>query len=255
MTPHITHYLHIALGVVLGLGLVIGIAPDADAAPLTCFGQEVTHQGTPGNDIIDGTEGDDVISGLGGDDIINGLGGDDIICAGTGADFVYGNDGNDFIFGGLGHDVLHGSAGNDRIWAGIGNDWVYGGKGSDDMTHGMAGSDVCIAETEWGCEMDYRGKRDVEEWRDLVDKYFGATGETDFALVVMECESEGDPFAVGGSASRPLGLFQHIEREWDRRARLAGFEGATAFHPEANIAAAEWLVHAPGGGWSHWTCP
>jgi hypothetical protein len=117
----------------------------------------------------------------------------------------------------------------------------------------MSGSDVCIAETEKGCEMDYRGIRDVEDWRDLTDEYFGDIGQTNNALAVMDCESRGDPFSVGpaGGNGPPLGLFQHLEYYWPGRAAGAGWPGATAFHPEANIAATRYLYDYYDN-WSPW---
>jgi len=233
--------------------LVIALASgtEADAAGgVTCLGLTATHAGTNGNDTITGTDGPDVIAGLGGKDVIYGLGGDDIICGGTGGDRIEGGSGADRIFGGLGHDLLKGGPGADTIKAGIGNDWVYGNQ-STDSVHGMSGSDVCIAETEKGCEMDYRGIRDVEEWRDLVDEYFGARGQTNNALAVMRCESRGDPFAVGPGSNPPLGLFQHLKSYWPARAANAGWPGATAFHPEANVAATYWLYDYYDN-WSPW---
>ncbi len=240
-----------ALVALATLAIALTTAPEADAARgVTCLGLAATHAGTDGNDTITGTDGPDVIAGLEGKDVIYGLGGDDIICGGPGGDRIEGGGGADRIFGGLGHDLLKGGTGADTIKGGIGNDWVYGNQ-STDSVNGKSGADVCIAETEKGCEMDYRGIRDVEEWRDLVDVYFGDIGETDNALGVMECESRGNPFAVGPGSNPPLGLFQHLESYWPGRAANAGWPGATAFHPEANIAATYWLYDYYDN-WSPW---
>jgi hypothetical protein len=232
--------------------IVVATMSEADAAGgATCLGLPATHSGTEGDDVITGTNGPDVIAGLAGRDVIDGGGGDDIICGGPGGDRIDGGDGDDRIFGGLGHDLLKGGKGADTIRAGIGHDWVYGNQ-STDTVHGLSGADVCIAESEKGCEMDYRGTRDVEEWRLLAEIYFGDIGQTNNALDVMDCESQGNPFAVGPGGNPPLGLFQHLESYWPGRAANAGWPGAAAFHPEANMAATRWLYDAAGGWWPSW---
>lgn len=90
---------------------------------------------------------------------------------------------------------------------------------------------------------------DVETWRSLVGAYF-RTEDVDLALRVIACESHGDP-AAQNPRSSAAGLFQHLTRYWARRAAAAGFAGASVFDPEANVAAAAWLVYSDGG-WSHW---
>lgn len=93
----------------------------------------------------------------------------------------------------------------------------------------------------------------AEGWRPLVEKYFPAD-EVDRAIRIMQCESKGDPGARNPS-SGASGLFQHMPRYWPERAAGAGFSGASVFDPEANIAAAAYLVYDhPGGGWKHWVC-
>ncbi len=72
-------------------------------------------------------------------------------------------------------------------------------------------------------------------------------------MAIMRCESNGDPFAVN-KFSGASGLFQHMPAYWPSRAEKVGWDPTTSpFHPEANVAAAAWLVEATGG-WSHWTC-
>lgn len=88
----------------------------------------------------------------------------------------------------------------------------------------------------------------VEQWRPLVEKYFGAN--TDAALSVMRKESGGNPSATNGS-SGAAGLFQHLPRYWDARAERAGFAGTSPYDPEANIAASALLSNG-GADWSHW---
>jgi len=93
----------------------------------------------------------------------------------------------------------------------------------------------------------------AEGWRPLVELYFPAH-EVDRAIRVMECESKGDPKARN-PRSGASGLFQHMPRYWPKRAAGAGFPGASVFEPEANIAAAAYLIYdQPGGGWKHWVC-
>lgn len=89
----------------------------------------------------------------------------------------------------------------------------------------------------------------VERWRRLVARYFEPE-DVDRALHVIMCESTGDPTAKNRRSSAS-GLFQHLRRYWGIRASEVGFDSASIFDPEANIAAAAWLVY-DGGGWSHW---
>ncbi len=103
-----------------------------------------------------------------------------------------------------------------------------------------------------GCGTFYNAPPDVERWRPLVEQYFPACW-VNWALRIVACESGGVPDIrnrAGGTAS---GLFQHLPRYWDARARKAGWEGADIFSPEANIAVSAWLFN-DGAGRSHWSC-
>lgn len=211
---------------------VAAVAPTpAYVAAATCRGWDVTIMGTPGPDTIVGTPDRDVIKGLGGDDVIRGLGGADIICGGAGHDTIYGNQGHDRLFGGRGDDV---------IWAGDGHDRAFGSDGNDTI-HGGLWADVCIGETESSCEVDYRGERDEELWRQLVDEYFGDIGETDNALVIVACESNGDPFAVNPNGKVPKGLWQFIPSTWEWATEFTGWTHSHRFHPRAATETARWL--------------
>lgn len=96
----------------------------------------------------------------------------------------------------------------------------------------------------------------VERWRPLVSRYF-APGLVDEALAVIACESLGDPEIVN-SSSGTAGLFQHHPLYWPERAAAAGFPGATPDDPEANTAAAAWLVEESVASgltpWYFWAC-
>jgi 2',3'-cyclic-nucleotide 2'-phosphodiesterase/3'-nucleotidase/5'-nucleotidase len=121
-----------------------GSAPLAEAAGKKCNGQDVTEQGTSGDDVITGTDGKDVIWAGAGDDEIDTLFGDDVICAGKGRDTV---------FAGMKDDRIWAGPGNHRITAGRGYDLVYGEDGADrilggdqpDELHGHAGPDFVDA--------------------------------------------------------------------------------------------------------------
>lgn len=90
-------------------------------------------------------------------------------------------------------------------------------------------------------------------WRPLVESYF-APADVDRAIQVIACESNGDPDARN-PYSGASGLFQHLPGAWPERAAGAGFPGASVFDPEANVAAAAWLLYeSDGGGWHHWVC-
>lgn len=86
----------------------------------------------------------------------------------------------------------------------------------------------------------------VEQWRSLVEAYFG--GETGIALCIMEIESNGDPGAVN-SRSGAAGLFQFIPSTWSG---MIPFDlRGDVFDPETNVRAAKWLRDAEG--WSQWS--
>lgn len=206
------------------------LAAAADSAD-TCRGRAVTIMGTPGDDVITGTDGPDVIKGLGGNDVIYGLKGRDIICGGGGNDIIYGGLGDDWLYGGSGDDKLYGHKGHDRLFGFAGNDTLKGGLFAD----------VCVGENEVNCETDYRGERDEEEWRDLVDEFFGDIGQTDNALVIIACESNGDPFAVNPNGAVPKGLWQFIPSTWDWASPITGWDHEHRFHPRAATETARWL--------------
>ena len=100
------------------------------------------------------------------------------------------------------------------------------------------------------------GRRDVEEWRYLVEQYF-LPELVEEALVVMRCESHGNPLAENGR-SGAAGLMQFIPSTWSWASKKAGWAGASAFDPEANVASAAWLTERSMSGgkdaWSHWSC-
>ncbi len=96
----------------------------------------------------------------------------------------------------------------------------------------------------------------VERWRDMVSlaiaRYGGPPEDIDRFLSVMRCESQGLPDATN-SSSGAAGLMQHLPQFWDARAATAGYPGASAYSPEANINVSAWLLYrATGGGWQHW---
>jgi soluble lytic murein transglycosylase-like protein len=100
------------------------------------------------------------------------------------------------------------------------------------------------------------GTRDVEEWRTLVEQYFGAE-LVDDALSVMRCESLGDPLAYNPT-SGASGLFQFIPSTWAWASPAAGFGGASPFEPEANVGSASWLaqrsIDQGRDPWVQWSC-
>jgi len=211
---------------------VVGTPLIADAGNAdTCRGRTATITGTAGDDEIMGTNGNDVIKGLGGNDIIHGLKGSDFICGDGGNDIIYGNRGNDWLYGGPGNDQIYGHRGHDRLFGFGGTDSLFGGLYAD----------VCVGENEANCETDYRGERDEEEWRDLVDEFFGDIGQTDNALVIVACESNGDPFAVNPNGNVPKGLWQFIPTTWEWASPFTGWSHEHRFHPRAATETARWL--------------
>lgn len=98
---------------------------------------------------------------------------------------------------------------------------------------------------------DAGGKRNVEHWRPLVEKYWPAE-LVSCALNIIDLESQGDPRAWNSSAGAE-GLFQHLSKYWKNRAASAGFKDAnglyaTPYNAEANIAAA-WYIAKNASPW------
>lgn len=89
----------------------------------------------------------------------------------------------------------------------------------------------------------------TEGWVSLVEAFF-APEDVEQALMVMWCESRGNPDATN-SSSGAAGLFQHLPQYWEQRSADAGWAGADIYDPTANVGVAAWLVYS-GGGWSHW---
>ena len=96
----------------------------------------------------------------------------------------------------------------------------------------------------------------VERWRPLVEQYFEQARVSE-ALSIITCESNGDP-TITNPRSGAAGLFQFVSGTWEHASEQAGYGGESAFDPEANIAAAAWLVdYSQAAGqtaWAHWTC-
>lgn len=162
-----------------------------------------------------------------------------------------------------------------------------------DSLTGGPGFDTCNSpDAGVGCESE-RGLRPgapwnpaaAEEWRPLITDAFleragwlmdsGKPGvaaaleaEIEHAVAMVACESLGDPFIT--TPSRPegsfvIGLFQHKDIYWARRAELAGLAGASAFDPAANARVAAWLAarsieqyaddpDVARPAWVHWAC-
>lgn len=101
-----------------------------------------------------------------------------------------------------------------------------------------------------------RSVEGAEKWRDLVARYF-PPNVVDEAVRVMQCESGGDPTARN-RRSGATGLFQFLRGTWQFAAEAAGVGHLPPTNPEANVAAAAWLVSDTEERgirrWAHWTC-
>lgn len=78
---------------------------------------------------------------------------------------------------------------------------------------------------------------------------FFAAADVEAALTVAKCESNLDPGAVNPRGPY-VGLFQHAQVAWEKRAADAGWAGASPYDPVANTAVAAYLVYQDG--WWHW---
>ena len=96
----------------------------------------------------------------------------------------------------------------------------------------------------------------MERWRGLVSAYFPSAW-VEPALRIIQCESLGDPEAYN-PYSGASGLFQFLPGTWAVIASKAGFGGASAFDPEANIGTAAWLAayyqSLGRNPWTPWYC-
>ncbi|HEU4894472.1 MAG TPA: transglycosylase SLT domain-containing protein [Acidimicrobiia bacterium] len=91
----------------------------------------------------------------------------------------------------------------------------------------------------------------VEQWRSLVSQFFPAN-RVEEALRIIDCESNGNPSAVN-PYSGASGLFQFLPSTWATTAPNAGYAGASALDPEANVATAAWLANRYQElGYSYW---
>lgn len=116
--PNLRRTATIAIGLVVGLGLIVTaivVAGDNNAAStsntLVCGGEEVTIEGTDGDDDITGTNERDVIHARKGNDVVTALAGNDLVCGGGGDDQLDGGRGRDIIIGGDGEDSCTGGDG------------------------------------------------------------------------------------------------------------------------------------------------
>lgn len=100
----------------------------------------------------------------------------------------------------------------------------------------------------------YSGSAD--QWRSLVSQFFPAS-RVEEALRIIDCESNGNPNAEN-PYSGAAGLFQFLPSTWASTAPKAGYSGASAFDPEANIASAAWLANRYSElgyyFWQPWSC-
>lgn len=96
----------------------------------------------------------------------------------------------------------------------------------------------------------------VEQWRSLVQQFFPSS-RVEEALVIINCESNGDPNAVN-PYSGAAGLFQFLPSTWASTAPKAGYPDASPFDPEANTASAAWLANRYQqlgyDYWHAWNC-
>jgi hypothetical protein len=95
----------------------------------------------------------------------------------------------------------------------------------------------------------YLTERDV---RRLVALYFEPV-DVDRAVRISWCESTFNAGSLdpgdGGA-----GLFHLSPAGWADLAASAGWSGADIFDPEANVAAAAWLVYQGPSGWASFNC-
>ncbi len=107
-------------------GSAIETARFADGSTLDLL-NNLTFEGTLGDDTVRGLDDDNVLIGLDGNDNITAYDGDDVLDGGAGNDSLNGGDGDDILDGGAGDDDLRAGKGDDTIRYALGD-------GSDSIT-------------------------------------------------------------------------------------------------------------------------
>ncbi len=108
----------------------------------------------------------------------------------------------------------------------------------EDHTHEAPHSHASVSTTGRGMGSD------VEQWRALVETYFGDA--TSHALCIMRWESGGNPNALSYANAR--GLMQIHAPSW---AAYYGVTYAQLYDPATNIRLAH-LIYVAAGGWHPW---
>ncbi len=148
-------------------------------------------RGTPAADTMVGSDADESFSGFAGNDSLFGLGGNDTLDGGSGNDGIDGGSGSDRLLGSLGNDSLFGDGGNDTLDGGadsdlvvgeLGNDSLVGGDGNDTLV-GTLTTAVVPGSGEVDTLVGGNGK-DVFWLGDAANAYYGASGTSDYALLV-----------------------------------------------------------------------
>lgn len=185
----------------LGATTTIGNGAATAAPTYSCFGQEATIVGTPGDDVLVGREDTaDVIVGLGGDDTIFGA-----------EDHTSVDVPGDRLCGGAGADYIRGGAGEDRIQGGAGDDDADGGFGYDVITQGGSGNDRvrdCDSEYTRGVRELSGGPGDDLLCVDTAGARMRGDGGND---VLIDFDCTGKSWLSGGSGDDRLESFYSNE--------------------------------------------
>lgn len=96
----------------------------------------LSADGSWGNDFIWGNTGSDTIYGGIGMDTLKGWSGNDYIYGEDDNDTLYGEDGNDYLMGDAGNDIVYGGNGDDTLYGGVGRDYLTGDEGNDTLDGG-----------------------------------------------------------------------------------------------------------------------
>jgi soluble lytic murein transglycosylase-like protein len=91
-----------------------------------------------------------------------------------------------------------------------------------------------------------------ELWRAYIEAEF--PGEVEYVEAVMDCESGGNPDALGWAANE-IGLMQINPGPWSYLWTEPGqpFYGLDPWEPAVNVEIAK-TIRDTRRGWAHWTC-
>ncbi|WP_149141859.1 calcium-binding protein [Gemmobacter caeruleus] len=196
---------------------VIGGSNDRDALRITAIAGVVTNLATVTFQNWNNYSGEmDQLTtdGTGGNDTIYGATVNEVIWAGEGNNLVHGNSGDDRLNGGSGMDSLHGNAGSDTLVGWGGADYLQGGTDGvtgydgDDSLYGGDGNDTLVAGRGFD-RLDGGADTDTADYRNVLSELANAASIVGGVVHInLAGNSAGAWQDLGGGISVPMFLHE-----------------------------------------------